>query len=199
MKFNGPKVKASRKLGVALTPKAQRTMEKKNYPPGQHGLRRRRRQSNYGRQLMEKQRLRYQYNVSERQLRNYFKRASAMKGVAGENLVRLLETRLDAIVLRSGFAPTIFAARQVVGHGHIDVNGRRVNVASFGVKVGDKVEVREKSRKLRMFNEPRSGSVVPGYISVDDTGYRAELTSLPLRDEVPILCEVPAVIEFYSR
>ena len=199
MKFNGPKVKASRKLGVALTPKAQRTMEKKNYPPGQHGLRRRRRQSNYGRQLMEKQRLRYQYNVSERQLRNYFHRAAAMKGVAGENLVRLLETRLDAMVLRSGFAQTIFAARQVVGHGHINVNGRRVDIPSFGVRVGDRVEVREKSRKLRVFNEPRSGSVIPGYISVDDNGYQAELTSLPNRDEVPILCEVPAVIEFYSR
>jgi len=199
VKFNGPKVKASRKLGVALTEKAQRAMEKRNYPPGMHGLRRRRRQSNYGRQLIEKQRLRYQYNISERQLRNYFKKATSTKGVAGENLLRLLEARLDAFVLRSGFAPTIFAARQFVGHGHILVNGRRVNIASYRVRVGDVVEVREKSKKLRMFNEPRTGTGVPSYISVDETGYKAELNTLPNRDEVPVVCEVPLVVEFYSR
>lgn len=199
MKFNGPKVKLSRKLGVALSDKAQRYMEKKAYPPGMHGMRRRRRLSNYGRQLLEKQRLRYQYNVSERQLRNYFKKAARTKGVAGENLLRLLECRLDAFVLRSGFAPTIFAARQFVGHGHLEVNGKRVNIPSYRLKVGDVAEVREKSRKLRMFNEPRSGGAVPNYISVDDSGYKSELTSLPRRDEVPVVCDVPLVVEFYSR
>jgi small subunit ribosomal protein S4 len=199
VKFNGPKVKLSRKLGIALTDKAQRYMEKKAYPPGMHGMRRRRRQSNYGRQLLEKQRLRFQYNVSERQLRNYFKRATSTKGIAGENLLRLLESRLDAFVLRAGFAPTIFAARQFVGHGHLEVNGKRVNIPSFRLKVGDVAEVREKSRKMRMFNEPRATGAIPAYISVDETGYKAELTSLPRRDEVPVVCEVPLVVEFYSR
>ena len=199
MKFNGPKVRLSRKLGVALSDKAQRVMERKNYPPGMHGMKRRRRQSNYGRQLLEKQRLRYQYNVSERQLRNYFDKASSMKGVTTDNLVQLLETRLDAFVLRSGFAPTIFAARQFVGHGHIHVNGRRVNIPSYTLRVGDVVEVREKSRKIRAFNEPRSGSGVPSYIHVDDSGYKAEFTSTPRRDDVPVICDVPLVIEFYSR
>jgi small subunit ribosomal protein S4 len=199
VKFNGPKVKYSRKLGVALTDKAQRAMEKRNYPPGQHGMRRRRRQSNYGRQLLEKQRLRFQYNVSERQLRNYFARAASMKGIAGENLVAMLETRLDAFILRSGFAGSIFAARQVVNHGHIQVNGRRVSVPSCRLKAGDVVEVRERSRKLRLFNERRSGSAIPSYISVDESGYKAHLTSVPRRDEVPIVCEVPLVVEFYSR
>lgn len=199
MKFNGPKVKASRKLGVALTDKAQRYLERKPYPPGQHGMRRRRRQSNYGRQLLEKQRLRYQYNVSERQLRNYYKRATSAKGIAGENLVALLETRLDAFVLRAGLAPTIFAARQVVSHGHILVNDSRVDIPSYQLRPTDTVQVKEKSRKLRLFNEPRSGGAVPSYINVDDTGYKAELTSSPRRDEVPVICEVPLVVEFYSR
>ncbi len=199
MKFNGPKVRLSRKLGVALSEKAQRVMERKNYPPGMHGMKRRRRQSNYGRQLLEKQRLRYQYNVSERQMRNYFKKASRQKGVAGENLIRLLESRLDALVLRAGFAPTIFAARQFVSHGHIHVNGRRVNIASYQVRVGDTLEVREKSRKLRCFNEPRGSVSVPSYLSVDDSGYQASYNTLPSRDEVPVVCEVPLVIEFYSR
>ncbi len=199
MKFNGPKVKASRKLGVALTDKAQRYLERRGYPPGQHGMRRRRRQSNYGRQLLEKQRLRYQYNCSERQLVNYFKKASSKKGNSAENLIQLLETRLDAFVYRCGFAPTIFAARQLVGHGHLQVNGRRTNIPSYGLRVGDVVEVREKSRKLRIFNEPRGGSSIPSYIAVDDTGYKGELRSTPTRDEVPIVCEVPLVVEFYSR
>ena len=199
MKFNGPKVRLSRKLGVALSDKAQRVMERKNYPPGMHGMKRRRRQSNYGRQLLEKQRLRYQYNISERQMRNYFDKASRMKGVAGDNLVGLLESRLDALVLRSGFAPTIFAARQFVSHGHIHVNGRKVNIPSYQVREGDVFEVREKSRKLRCFNEPRGSASVPSYLSVDDSGYQATYTSRPGRDEVPVVCEVPLVIEFYSR
>jgi small subunit ribosomal protein S4 len=199
VKFNGPKVKASRKLGVALSDKAQRYLERRSYPPGMHGMKRRRRQSNYGRQLLEKQRLRFQYNISERQLRNYFAKSTRMRGVTGDNLVQLLETRLDAFVLRAGFAPTIYAARQFVGHGHLQVNGRRVDVPSLRLRVGDVVEVRERSRKMRCFNEPRSGSSVPSYIHVDDTGYKGELTSLPVRDDVPIICEVPLIIEFYSR
>ena len=198
VKFNGPKVKASRKLGIPLTDKASRYMEKRNTLPGQHGMKRRRRPSNYGRQLLEKQRLRYQYNVSEKQLRNYFKKAARQKGVTGENLVRILESRLDASVLRAGFAPTIYAARQVVGHGHIKVNGRKVDVPSYRVRVGDEVEIKDKSKKLRIFNESR-GASVPGYISVDSSGYKAEITAVPNREEVPVVCEVPLVVEFYSR
>lgn len=199
MKFNGPKVKYSRKLGVALSSKAQRYMEKKNYGPGMHGMKRRRRQSNYGRQLLEKQRLRFQYNVSERQLRNYYDKANRQKGNTGENLVRLLETRLDAFVMRSGFAPTIFAARQVVGHGHILVNGQRVNIPSYALRVNDVVEIKDKSKKMRIFNEPRGTTAVPAYISVDESGYKASLIAEPNRDEVPVICEVPLVVEFYSR
>ncbi len=199
MKYNGPKVKMSRKLGVALTDKAEKYRERKPYPPGQHGMRRRRRMSNYGMQLLEKQRLRYQYNVSERQIHNSFKRASAMKGVVGENLVMLLETRLDSLVNRAGFAPTIYAARQVVGHGHIEVNGKRVDIPSYRVKPGDAISIRAKSQKLRMFNESRVAVTLPPYLTVADNGYEATLLHSPLREEVPVICEEQLVVEFYSR
>lgn len=199
MKYNGPKVRMSRKLGVGLAPKADKYRERKPYPPGQHGMRRRRRMSNFGMQLLEKQRLRYQYNVSERQMRNTFKSATRMRGVVGDNLVMLLETRLDSIVHRAGFAPTIYAARQYVGHGHIMVNGKPVNIPSYQVAEGDVVSIREKSQKLRMFNEQRVATTIPSYISVDESGYGANLTALPVRADVPVVCEEQLVIEYYSR
>jgi len=199
LKYNGPKVRLSRKLGISITAKAERYRENKPYPPGQHGLRRRRRQSNYAAQLMEKQRLRFQYNVSEKQMRNSFKQASRQKGVVGENLVRLLELRLDSLVHRAGLAPTIFAARQFVGHGHLDVNGRRVDIPSYHVRVGDVIKVREKSRKKRMFNEARVPVTLPEYLSVDESGYEVTVNHLPSRDEVPVICDVQLVVEYYSR
>jgi small subunit ribosomal protein S4 len=199
VKFNGAKVKLSRKLGVMVTPKAQKYLEKKPYPPGQHGQRRRRRLSNYGRQLLEKQKLRFQYNVAERQLRRYFEEATRLKGVAGDNLVRLLETRLDALVLRAGFARTIFAARQYVSHGHFEINGKRVNIPSQRLAENDVLAIREASRKLRCFNEARGTAAVPSYLTVAEDGYSATLSRFPTRDEVPVICEIPLVIEFYSR
>ena len=199
MKYNGPKVRLSRKLGIPITTKAERFRENKPYPPGQHGLRRRRRQSNYAQQLMEKQRLRFQYNVSEKQMRNSFKAANRQKGVVGENLVRLLEMRLDSMVHRAGLAPTIFAARQFVGHGHIEVNGKRVDIPSYRVRPGDVFNVREKSRKLRMFNEARVPVTIPEYLTVDESGYSVTVNHMPARDEVPVICDVQLVVEYYSR
>ena len=199
MKFTGPKVKLSRKLGIPLTAKAQKYMEKKPYPPGMHGMKRRRRMSNYGRQLLEKQRLRYQYNLSERQLRNYFKQANQKKGVTGDNLIQILESRLDAVILRAGFARSIFAARQYVSHGHILVNGKRVNIPSYLVREGDVVEIKEKSRKLRCFNEVRGTVSVPSYLTIDESGYAVTIGSIPSRDDVPVICELQLVVEFYSR
>ena len=199
MKYNGPKVRLSRRVGIALTPKADKYLEKKPYPPGQHGFRRRRRLSNYGQQLIEKQRLRLQYNISERQMRNYFIAASRRKGMAGENLVQLLETRLDAVVLRSRFARTIYQARQVVTHRHILVNDKLVKSPSYRVKPGDKVSVRSHSRKLRCFNEGVMTTALPPYLNVDETGYGSELTYAPPRQEVPVVCDVQLVVEYYSR
>ena len=126
MKYTGPKVKLSRALGIPLTPKAMKYMARKPYPPGPHGMRKRhKKQSEFGNQLMEKQRLRAQYNLSEKQLRNYYRAASQEKGNTGENLIQKLESRLDAIILRAGFSPTIYGARQLVNHGHVLVNAKR--------------------------------------------------------------------------
>src|SRR5918912_3886980 len=137
----GPKVKIARALGIALTPKAARVMERRPNPPGQHGASPRRKVSDYKKQLLEKQRLRAQYNVSERQLRNAFAEASRKSGNTGVRLLQLLELRLDAVVLRAGFVRTIYAARQAVTHGHVLVNGKRVDRPSRRVKPGDVISL----------------------------------------------------------
>jgi small subunit ribosomal protein S4 len=199
LNYTGPKVRLSRKLGISITPKADKYLEKKPYPPGQHGFRRRRRLSPYGTQLIEKQRLRYQYNVSEKQMRNYFMRAARGKGTTGESLVQTLETRLDSVVLRSRFARTIYQARQVVTHRHILVNGKIVKSPGYQVKPGDQISVKEGSRKMRAFNEGVMTTALPPYLTVDDTGYTAELSYVPPRAEVPVVCDVQLVVEFYSR
>jgi len=202
MKFIGPKVKLSRKLGIALTPKAVKYMEKRPYGPGQHGPGKRTLvpKSEYGRQLLEKQRLRFQYNVSERQLRIYFQKALQSKERTNEALIQRLETRLDAIVLRAGFARTIFAARQYVDHGHVEVNGRRVNIPSYRVKAGDTVGIKAASQKLAPIVEAMA-SVPPSvpYVERDWQTMTAKLTRIPQRAEVPIICEVDKVVEFYSK
>jgi len=200
MNYTGPKVKLSRKLGFALSPKARKYMDRKPYPPGQHGsAKRRAKLSDYGRQLLEKQRLRLQYNVHERQMRNYYQEASRMAGNTGDNLVALLESRLDALVYRAGFAPSIYAARQYVRHGHIEVNGRKVDIPSYRVKPNDVIQVREKSRKLECFmNAVRTAQPVP-YLEVSKADFSAKYLYLPPREEVPVICEVPLVVEYYAR
>lgn len=199
MKYNGPKVKLSRALGIALTPKAARVMERRPYKPGMHGQARQQRMSDYALQLQEKQRLRFQYNVSEKQMRRYYSKATRMKGRTGENLVYLLERRLDAFVLRAGFAPTIFAARQIVGHGHITVNGRKSRTPSTLLRPGDKIQVREKSRKKAIFEMDWEVYVPPTYVERDTSDLAATFVRRPEREEVPVVCEEQAVVEFYSR
>ena len=200
MKFNGAKVKLSRKLGIALTAKAAKYMEKRPYGPGLHAAGgRQRRLSDYGAQLLEKQKLRYQYNVHERQMRNYYKAAAHMKGRTGDNLVLLLETRLDSMVLRAGLAPSIFAARQAVGHGHVTVNGKKVDIPSFRVKANDVLGIREKSRVMQCFDLDFEAYQLPSYMERGDTPFEATLTSYPVREEVPIICDVQYVVEYYNR
>jgi len=196
VKFNGPKVKLSRRLSIPLTPKAARVMERRQDKPGMHAGRPQR-MSDYALQLLEKQRLRFQYNVSEKQMRGCFAKASRMKGRTGENMVCLLERRLDAFVLRSGFAPSIFAARQVVGHGHIEVNGRRSRSSSLTLRPGDKVSIREGSRTKQIFDMDWAAYEPPSYIERGEL--EATLTRTPARDEVPITCDEQVVVEFYSR
>ncbi len=200
-KFNGSKVKLSRGLGIALTPKAAKVMEKKSYPPGQHGPTKRvdGKMSDYKRQLLEKQRVRAQYNVSERQMENYYKKAAAKAGNTVDNLMQFLETRLDAVVLRGGLARTIYAARQFVAHGHIVVNGKRVNVPSFQVKPNDVVTVRDKSKRIPGFADALKSANPPDYLSLSKPNLSVTLLDLPTRDMVPVIGEVSQVIEFYSR
>lgn len=203
MKFNGAKVKLSRSLGIALTPKAQKYMDKRPYPPGQHGeaKAKRRQQSVYGKQLLEKQRLRFQYNISERQMRNYFRKAARRKGKTGEVLVQQLETRLDAFVLRAGLARTIYAARQYVGHGHIEVNGARVDIPSYGLKVGDVVGIKESSRRnVHIVDAVDYSPPPPSYIERRRPGgFEATLLRIPPREEIPVIADENAIVEFYSK
>lgn len=194
------KVKLSRALGIPLVPKAAKHMERRPDPPGQHGKRRRTsKKSDYGLQLMEKQRLRHQYFLGERQLRNYVARATARTGNTAEHLIMALETRLDAIVLRAGFARTIYQARQFVTHGHVLVNGKRVNFPSASVKVGDKIALRERSRALDPVQLAIATSQPPPYVTRNDAEFEAELIRLPTREEIPVVCELSSVVEFYAK
>lgn len=200
MNYTGPKVKLSRKLGINLTPKAKKYSSNKPYPPGQHGnTKRRAKQSDYGRQLLEKQRLRLQYNISESQMVNYYKAATQMVGNTAELLVQLLETRLDAVLYRAGFSRSMYAARQYVRHGHIFVNGRKLDVPSYKVRVNDVITVKEKSRNLECFQEAVRNSAPPAYIEVTKADLSIKLLYIPVRDDVPVQCEVSLVVEYYSR
>ncbi|KXK13168.1 MAG: 30S ribosomal protein S4 [Chloroflexi bacterium OLB14] len=197
MTYHGPKVRLSRRMGVALTPKAAKIMERRSAPPGQHGAARKSEESDYKKQLNQKQLLRYQYDIREKQMRRYYQMALKSRGNSAERLLQLLESRLDAIVLRAGFAPTIYAARQYVSHGHITVNGKPINISSYLVKVGDEVAVREKSKKLNVFQELGPSPV--SYLDVAPQELKIKLLRHPQAVEVPIICEVSRVIEFYSR
>ncbi|MBM2814288.1 MAG: ribosomal protein [Ignavibacteria bacterium] len=200
MNYTGPKVKLSRKIGINLTPKAKKFSQRKPYPPGQHGATKRRgKQSDYGRQLLEKQRLRLQYNVAEKQLVNYFKKAAKLTGNTGELLVQLLESRLDNLLCRAGMARTVYAARQYVKHGHVMINGHRVDIPSYHVKVNEVIAIREKSKKLECFQEAIRNSAAPAYIEMSKADFSARYLYIPARQDIPIECDVPLVVEYYSR
>lgn len=202
MNYTGPKVRRARALGIALTPKAAEVMERRNYPPGQHGPAKRHQRSkmsDYKRQLLEKQRLRAQYNIHERQMRNYFRKAVRRTGNTADTLVQMLESRLDAIIYRGGFARTIYAARQYVTHRHVTVNGQLVNIPSYQVQVGDVVTIKPKSQSLPCFAEALETARPPAYLTLEREKYSVQLRYLPQRDEVPIICEMVQVIEFYAQ
>jgi small subunit ribosomal protein S4 len=200
MKYTGPKIKKARRLGVALSPKSEKYLERRPNVPGQHGGNRRRgKQSDYGRQLMEKQRLRHQYNLSEKQLRSYFKKAVRKPGNTGDVMLQMLESRLDVVVLRAGMARSIYQARQMVNHAHFRVNGKKVNIPSYQVRIGDKITVREKSKELDSFVLAQQVAKTPEYVTANDKDLTAELNRLPEAEEVPVICEISSVVEFYAR
>jgi len=198
------KTRLSRSLGIALTPKAAKYLEKRPYAPGQHGRTKRKADSDFAVRLREKQRLRAQYGIREAQLRKIFNDAKRSEGLTGENLVELLEMRLDALVLRSGFARTIAQARQMVVHRHILVDGQLIDRPSARVKVGQMIHVRPKSESTEPFQVAAAGGhvdvlpPVPGYLSVEIDKLQATLVRRPKRSEVPITCEVQLVVEYYA-
>ena len=198
------KTRLSRALGLALTPKAAKYLEKRPYAPGQHGRTRKKADSDFAVRLREKQRLRAQYGIREAQLRKTFQEAKRTEGLTGENLVELLEMRLDALVLRAGFARTIAQARQMVVHRHILVNGERVDRPSFRVKPGQQIHVHAKSEGAEPFQVAAAGGhadvlpPVPGYLDVQLDKLQAVLVRRPKRAEVPITCEVQLVVEYYA-
>jgi small subunit ribosomal protein S4 len=198
-----PKVKKSRALGIALTPKAVKYFETRPYPPGEHG-RGRKQNSDYKTRLLEKQRLRAQYDISERQMLRAYDRAKKVQGKTGEALIVELERRLDALVLRSGLARTIYQARQMVVHGHIEVNGRKVDKPSFRVRPEDVVQVRERSREKTPFIVAREGGwagegEAPRYLQVNLQALAFRLDREPNRNEIPVICDEQLVVEFYAR
>lgn len=198
-------VRLSRALGIPLTPKAQRYFEKRPYGPGEHGRARRRSESDYAVRLKEKQRLRAQYGIREAQMRRAFEQARKEPGMTGESLVELLEMRLDALVLRAGFARTIAQARQTVVHRHVLVDGKLVDRPSFRVQPGQVIQIKPKSQTREPFQVAAAGEHqkvlpdVPGYLDVQIEKLRAELVRRPKREEVPVTCDVQLVVEFYSR
>lgn len=203
--YHGPKAKVQRRFGELLIPRAkyQNILENRAYPPGEHGKEkqfRSGRRSDFGLQLDEKQKLSFVYNVRERQLRNYYKKAAQMTGRTGGNLLSLLERRLDNIVYRAGFAATIWASRQIVGHGHINVNGQRVNLPSYQVKPGDVITVREKMQKnVHIVELMDQGVTPPPYLSVDPAAFSATFIRLPEQKEIPVPVDIQMVVEYYNR
>ena len=199
-RYRGPKTKIARKFGDAIYG-ADKYFERKNYPPGFHGANKKRRKtSEYGLQLKEKQKAKYTYGVLERQFLNLFKKASASKGVTGEVLLQLLESRLDNVVFRLGIAPTRAAARQLVTHRHITVNGDIVNIPSFTLRIGDMIGVREKSKSLEAISDSLSSRRVSvSWLEWDDAQMTGKLMSKPEREEIPENIREQLIVELYSK
>lgn len=200
-RYTGPRVKKMRALGVDLPGLSRKSIERRPYAPGQHGQNRRRKVSDFGRQLAEKQKLRLNYGVSERQFRRIVTEARSAKLATGQKILELLERRLDNVVFRAGLAPTIPAARQLVNHGHITVNGRRVDIASYRVSAGDVIRPRERSLKLASISDSLSELSIarPDWMEWDANKMLARVTSVPTAASVPFPIDVQLVVEYYSK
>ncbi len=201
-RYTGPTDKISRRFGVALFGPSK-ALERRPFPPGQHGQRgARRKRSDYGIALNEKQKLRMQYGILEKQFRRYFAEAQRRRGITGDTLVQLLETRLDNVVYRLGLGNTRRAARQLVGHGHVKVNGRRVDIPSFCVKPGDVISVVESPRSQQLANRAldlTTARPVMDWLSFDKDKLSGTMNRLPEADEIETMVNVQLVVELYSR
>jgi len=212
-RYRGPKHRLSRRVGFDIWGSAAGPAARRPFPPGQHGNKqagggskggpRQAKISNYGKHLLEKQKLRHYYGMLERQFRNTYQKASRMRGVKGDNFLALLESRLDAVAYRSGLAPTIFGARQLVAHGHLLINGQKVDRPSARVMPGDVVSVREGSRSnvvLKASLEAISGrGPIPQYLRVNPGSFEVKLVEVPQARDIPVQIDTALIVEFYSR
>jgi small subunit ribosomal protein S4 len=200
-RYTGPRTRISRRFGVPMFG-PDKYLERRNYGPGVHGPKSRRKHTDYGLGLIEKQKLRYYYGLMEKQFRGVYEKALKRRGVTGEQMLQILETRLDNIVYHLGFATTRAAARQMVGHGHIKVNGKKVSISSFAVKVNDVIEAKDNnvSKQLATKNMEMSTSrTVPEWLSLDKAAFKGTLVRIPTRAEIQPIANEQAVVEFYSR
>ncbi len=199
-RYRGPKAKIARKFGEPIEGQSK-VLQKKNYPPGMHGRGRRKKQSEYAIQLMEKQKAKYIYGILERQFAKMFNIASRKKGVTGENLLQLLEARLDNTIYRLGIAPTRRGARQLVSHKHILVNGELVNIPSYTLKPGDMVAVRERSKSLEAITESLRGRAANrfSWLEWDGTSFSGKFVSIPVREDIPENIKEQLIVELYSK
>ena len=200
-RYTGPRVRISRRFNTPIFGPSK-YLERKNYPPGMHGPKSRRKHTDYALGLIEKQKLRYYYGLQERQFRGVYEKALKKRGVTGETMLQILETRLDNVVYHLGFAATRAAARQMVTHGHVKVNGRKVNVPSFGLKVTNVVEVKDSNVSRQMATralEVSTSRPVPDWVLLDREHFKGTVTRIPSRDEIQPVANEQAVVEFYSR
>jgi small subunit ribosomal protein S4 len=201
-RFRGSITKVSRRLGIALSPKAEKYLERRPYAPGEHGQSRKGKVSEYALQLREKQKMKYLYGILEKQFRNYYKKAVAQRGVTGDNLVKLLERRFDNVVYRCGFSPSRAGARQLVSHGHLMINGKKVNIPSYLVTPGDHISFTTKSQNLDAVADSlnkASESRIPAWIQVDKANRKAVFLAVPEREAVQEPYNEQLVVELYSK
>jgi small subunit ribosomal protein S4 len=200
-RYTGPRVRISRRFGIPIFGPTK-YLERRNYGPGVHGPKSRRKTTEYGEGLIEKQKLRYYYGLMEKQFRGVYEKAKNRRGITGETMLQILETRLDNVVFHLGFANTRAAARQMVNHGHIQVNGRKASIASHALRVNDVITVKNHnvSRQLATKNLESAGSrVVPDWLLLDKEAFKGTVMRIPTRDEIQPIANEQAVVEFYSR
>ncbi len=200
-RYTGPRVRISRRFGVPIFGPSK-YLERRNYGPGVHGPKSRRKHTDYGLGLIEKQKLRYFYGLMEKQFRGVYEKALRRRGVTGEQMLQILETRLDNVVYHLGFGNTRAQARQMVCHGHVKVNGRKVNIPSYALKVNDVIEAKDTNASKQMATrslESSTSRVVPDWILLDKTAIKGTVMRIPTRDEIQPIANEQAVVEFYSR
>ena len=200
-RYTGPRVRITRRFGTPIFGPTK-YLERRNYPPGMHGPKSRRKMTDYGMGLIEKQKLRYYYGLLERQFRGVYERALRRRGVTGEQMLQILETRLDNVVFHLGFGNTRASARQLVGHGHVKVNGRKVSIASYALKVSDVIEVKDSARSRQIATKNLESSTsrsVPDWLSLTKDSFKGTVMRIPTMEEINPIANVQAVVEFYSR